>query len=128
MKISPTAQYVNYLAIDLLEKLGNIEPAQQQIDLMESLISQVAIIHHISFDHRLTEREISCLYLSAKGKSSPETAYLLGLKPSTVISHRKEILRKLACSNMTAAVFKGMQYGYLPLQHRSNPRKKAIKQ
>lgn len=113
MKITPTAQYVNYLAIDLLEILGNKQPDQQQIDLMENLISHVAVTHRISFDRRLTGREISCLYLSAKGKTAPETARLLGVKPSTITSHRKEILRKLACNNMAAAVFKGMQCGYL---------------
>ncbi len=114
MNISPKTQYVNYLAIELLERLGNSEPTQQQIDLMESLISRVAIDHKLSFDHRLTEREVSCLQLSAWGKTSQEAAHLLGIKTSTVRTHRKEILRKLKCSNITEAVFVGLRYGYFP--------------
>lgn len=31
-------QYVNYLAIDLLEKVGNDCPTQDEIDFMESMI------------------------------------------------------------------------------------------
>lgn len=42
MKITEKAQYFNYLAIELLENLGNSKPTQLQIDLTESMISQIA--------------------------------------------------------------------------------------
>lgn len=32
-------QYINFLAIDLLEALGNDFPSQQEIDIAESFIS-----------------------------------------------------------------------------------------
>ena len=113
MKVNQKAQYLNYLAIELLERLGNTKPSQQQIDLMESLISQVVIDRRLSFDHRLSEREISCLLLTAKGKSTKAIAQLLGIKSSTVRTHREGILRKLSCNNMAAAVFEGIRYGYI---------------
>lgn len=32
------SQYINYLSIDLLEKMGNDCPTQNEIDFMESMI------------------------------------------------------------------------------------------
>ncbi len=34
------SQYVNYLAIQLLEEMGNDYPSQQEIDLVESLVAR----------------------------------------------------------------------------------------
>jgi DNA-binding CsgD family transcriptional regulator len=62
----------------------------------------------------LTEREKNCLYWSALGKTSRETAKLLQIQTGTVEQHRKKIKRKLQCKSMAEAVFKGMQMGYVP--------------
>jgi DNA-binding NarL/FixJ family response regulator len=86
----------NYLAIGLLESLGNSKPTQQQITLTEELLSMVSIQHKINFSDKLNNKEIACLYWAAYGKSSKETADLLHIKQSVVESHRKEIKRKLA--------------------------------
>lgn len=106
-------QRINYLAIEFLERLGNRNPVQSQIDLMEALISKVAIEQKLSFDNKLTNREITCLLLAAKGRTSDETAQLLGIKASTVETYRKKIKRKLACTTMAQAVFEGIRYGYV---------------
>lgn len=106
-------QYLNYLAIDLLAEMRNLNPTQSQINFMESLISTVAKEQQISFVKKLTNREISCLYCAAVGKSIHETAELLGIKQSTVKTYRKEIIRKLQCNNITHAVFEGMRVGYV---------------
>lgn len=42
-----------------------------------------------------------------------ETATLLKIKPTTVITFRNNILRKLECKTMPHAVFKGIHYGYI---------------
>lgn len=107
------SQSLNYLAIDLLEKLGNKTPNQPQIDLMESLISKVSIEQRLSFDHKLSARESACLLLAAQGKTSDETAEMLGVKSSTIKTYHKKIKRKLACASLAHAVFRGIRYGYL---------------
>lgn len=112
-KIGVEEQTINYLAIELLDLFGNDDPTQQQIDLAESMLSKVAIEQRLLFNRKLTKREIACLLLAAMGKTSLETAKLLNIKKSTVETYRSEIRRKLKCSNLTHAVFKGMRYGYL---------------
>lgn len=68
MKKLNRAQYLNYLAIEFLENLGNKTPSQAQIDLMESLISQMTTTfigtkhNHKQYQHwsqQLLRREYS---------------------------------------------------------------------
>jgi DNA-binding CsgD family transcriptional regulator len=113
MKYMMRNQYLNYLSIDLLDKLGNHTPQQKQIDLMHSILTKISITQHLSFDHQLTERETSCLYWAAMGKTSKETAELLQIQPNTVEQYRKAIKRKLYCKSMAEAVFKGIRLGYM---------------
>ena len=68
------------------------------------------------FHPRLTEREASCLLLAANGKSVDETAFLLSVKSTTVLTWRQNILRKLQSHSIAQAVFTGISYGYLPPQ------------
>ncbi|HEX4044231.1 MAG TPA: helix-turn-helix transcriptional regulator [Gammaproteobacteria bacterium] len=103
----------NYLAIELLEKCGRKNPTQKQIDLMSAVLSRITFIHKLNFNPKLTEREISCLFWAALGKTSKETAKLLALQPYTIEEYRKEIKQKLECKSMAEAVFKGMRFGYL---------------
>ncbi|HEX4046011.1 MAG TPA: helix-turn-helix transcriptional regulator [Gammaproteobacteria bacterium] len=106
-------QELNYLSIDLLEKLGNHKPVQKQIDLMESILSNVVVIKRLRFTRKLTEREVSCLYWAALGRTSKTTAALLNIQTNTVEQYRKAIKRKLFCKSMAEAVFKGIQFGYV---------------
>ncbi len=110
MKKIEKEQQLNYLSIDLLEKLGNRCPSQVQIDLMESLLNIATQDYRLTVDRQLTPREVSCLFLAAKGYTSDETARLLNIKASTVNTHRREIIRKLSADNITHAVFTGLQY------------------
>ena len=43
-QIMDQSQYINYLAIDLLEMLGNDCPTQEEIDIAESFI--ISIFYH----------------------------------------------------------------------------------
>lgn len=98
---------------ELLNHLGNSNPAPKHIAAMEAILSSVITCQPITFDQRLSQREISCLFWAAKGKTSRETAELLRISSSTVESHRKQIKRKLKCYNLTHAVFEGIRHGYI---------------
>ena len=102
----------NYMAIELLAKLGLYVPTQEQIDLMEALAANVTIKKSIYFNSCLSKRERDCLFWSACGKSSKEIATLFDIKVSTVHWHKRKILQKLDCRTISQAVFVGIRYGY----------------
>ena len=108
-----TINQLNYLAIEMLERFGNQSPSEEQISLMEQVLSSVSLTHKTSFNQRLNKKQIACLFWAARGKSSKETAELLGITPARVESARKEIKRKLGCSSIAQAVFEGIKYGYV---------------
>jgi len=54
----------------------------------------------------LNGRELECLTWSARGKTSPEIATLLGLSKRTVNFHVENACRKLNVSTRTEAVVK----------------------
>lgn len=103
----------NFLAIELLEKIGNDSPTQAEIDFVESILLQIPVFQTPIFDSRLTSQEVSCLYGAAMGKTAQEIADSLNIQPQAVEQHRKEIKKKLACKTFAQAIFKGMQLGYL---------------
>lgn len=112
MKQSTTTHDLSTLHVNLLKILGNPQPSEDQVTLIGSLISCIVMDATWVFPSQLTEREMSCLMLAAKGMSSSETAKVLGIKSSTVETYREKIKRKLDCKTIAHAVFKGMQYGY----------------
>lgn len=64
-----------------------------------------------SLTGKLTRREGDCLLLAAKGKSIKETAEVMQVKPSTVKTWRKKIIKKLACVSITQAVYQRFSCG-----------------
>ena len=54
----------------------------------------------------LNDREVECLTWSARGKTSPEIAAILGLSKRTVDFHIENACRKLNASTRTEAVVK----------------------
>ena len=101
------------LAVKILEALGNSDPKCHHIELAEALFLKTSIQYKLAFDKRLSAGEIECLVLAAAGRTIKQTAQLLSVKNSTVMTLRKRILSKLGCSSMAQAVFVGIQYGYL---------------
>lgn len=79
MGIGRKSQYINYLAIDLLDRFGNAAPTQAQIDQMESLIAELTHNYPLSFDHQLDASEMRYLQFSAGNKISQESVRLLGI-------------------------------------------------
>ncbi|GEM_PF-1219954 len=112
--------YLNFLSIELLEKAGNNQPTQEQIDLVESVLEKIPFFQHLSFNKKLSPREVSCLYWAAMGKTSSETAEILNIQQTTIEQHRQEIKKKLECKSIAEAVFKGIQFGYISQHENEN--------
>lgn len=101
------------MAIEVLDQLGITQPSSRQIAHIETLLFATTIKTDIYFAPQLSKREISCLYWSAKGKTSEEIAKLLHIQKQTVDSYKKEIKRKLGSRNIAQAVFEGIRWGYI---------------
>lgn len=99
------------MAIRLLEEFGNFSPNQDQIDLLERVLSSVTVDRRLFFENSLSKKEQTCLYWAARGMTSAETASLMKVAVSTVETHRNRVKDKLQCKNMTQAVFEGLRYG-----------------
>jgi len=65
---------------------------------------------------RLTPREREILQLVAEGKSSAETADILGLSPKTVETYRSHLMHKLDISDLPSLVKLAIRYGLTPLE------------
>jgi len=61
----------------------------------------------------LTPREIDVLRLLAGGSSYCQAAAHLGISPNTVITHIKNLYRKLEVHNAPGAVMRAVQLGVL---------------
>ena len=57
---------------------------------------------------KLTDIELTCLSLSARGQSSADIALKLGIKPRTVNFHFTNVLRKLNAINRQEAISKAI--------------------
>jgi DNA-binding CsgD family transcriptional regulator len=67
----------------------------------------------------LRSRELECLYWAAQGLTAGQTARLLGIKPTTVQSHRNKAKEKLGCLSLTHAVYECIRMGYM--SHEKSP-------
>jgi DNA-binding NarL/FixJ family response regulator len=66
-----------------------------------------------SADFDLTPREIEVLYLLADGASNVDISSKLYISISTVKTHISSVMRKLQCSNRTAAAKIARENGFL---------------
>jgi DNA-binding CsgD family transcriptional regulator len=111
---SKNTTFNNPLVFKILDTLRNTQPKSHQIELLESLLSKTVISHQLLFNQKLSASETNCLLLTAIGNTIKQTAQLLSVKHSTIVTLRKRIMSKLKCRSMAQAVFIGIQYGYLP--------------
>ena len=63
----------------------------------------------------LTERELECLQMIAKGLSNNEAAGVLGLSKATIRTHLEHIYQKLDVTNRVEAVTEGIRQGIIEL-------------
>lgn len=61
----------------------------------------------------LTERELECLQIIAKGLSNNEAARVLGLSKATIRTHLEHIYQKLDVTNRVEAVTEGIRQGII---------------
>lgn len=64
-------------------------------------------------EKKLSEREAACLQWAAAGKTSRETAMILGVTERTVNFHLQNACRKLCARNRRAAVATALTCGLL---------------
>ena len=76
-----------------------------------SFVSTLGTVQALDFD--LTPREIEVLYLLADGASNLEISTKLFISISTVKTHISALMRKLQCTNRTAAVKIARDNGFL---------------
>lgn len=101
------------MAVEVLYQLGISKPSSQQVAQVEAILFTTSINTPIYFAPQLSKREVSCLYWSAKGKTSEEIAQLLQIQKQTVDGYKKAIKRKLGSKNIAQAVFEGIRWGYI---------------
>lgn len=114
-----------HLTTETLGEMGIIRPTKKQIKIIELFTQRIlfSVAHHLAFNKKLSQKEISCLFWAANGKTTYEMAKLLNVEISTIKTHRKRIQQKLKCKNITQAVFEGIRLGYLQpkIPFRMNP-------
>jgi DNA-binding NarL/FixJ family response regulator len=76
-----------------------------------SFTSALTADQHLDFD--LTPREIEVLYLLADGASNSDISSKLSISLSTVKTHISSLMRKLQCTNRTAAAKIARDNGFL---------------
>ena len=98
------------LVKDVLFICGNPSPTTNQCELMTDLLDYVMINPGTKGIHLLSERERTCLFWIAHGKSTEEMAPLMRVKLSTIQTYRNRIRKKLRCQTLAQAVFLTMCY------------------
>jgi LuxR family transcriptional regulator of spore coat protein len=68
-------------------------------------------------EKKLSKREAACLQWAAAGKTSRETAIILGVTERTVNFHVQNACRKLRARNRRAAVAMALTWGLLAAFH-----------
>jgi DNA-binding NarL/FixJ family response regulator len=79
-------------------------------DYLENLAEKDNSVHAI-----LTSREVEVLQLLAEGKSTKQTASILGVSTKTIETHRKNIMKKLEIDNIVDLAKYAIREGIIPL-------------
>ena len=62
---------------------------------------------------RISDREKEIILLTAQGYTIKQIGHLLNISPTTVISHRKNLMNKLQCKNCPELIYRASQFGIL---------------
>lgn len=68
---------------------------------------------HTACEHDLSAREIEVLVLITRGFINKEIADKLNISPTTVISHRKNIVEKLGIKSVSGLTIYAVMHGYI---------------
>ena len=105
--------------INLLKQLGNPAPTTAQVELAIQAFNTLHLSRVFEPPPNLTQTQGILLNLIAKGHDMNQITRLMNITISTAKTHKKNILRKLNCVNISQAVFKAFCYGCLPLSEDS---------
>ena len=72
-------------------------------------------LRHVDRDYEISipDRELSCLYLSANGKSAKQIADILGLKKTSVDTYIKRVKQRLNAKSTSHAVLIAIRRGLI---------------
>lgn len=86
---------------------------KNSIALNDDIYLKRLISLQIKAEATLSQREIECLFWAANGKTSEETAKILGLSTETINKYRSSLIHKLNCTNLCNAIYKAITYGFI---------------
>jgi DNA-binding CsgD family transcriptional regulator len=93
------------LVNEFLAVCGNHSPTFEQKKFITDFLSYININTETKNIRFLSERERTCLFWIAHGKTIEEIALLMQIKTCTVQTYRHRILSKLQCRTVAQAVF-----------------------
>ncbi len=91
----------------VLSLLSIEHPTTRQYEIISTILST----HRTSelyANSILSRRQRACLYWTAKGMTAQQIAILLNLQESTIISFKREVMKKLNCKRISQAVHLGL--------------------
>jgi LuxR family transcriptional regulator, quorum-sensing system regulator CciR len=95
----PAAQYIGCFAFEAARRIAQLSVAKGETDETRSL--------------GLSQRQLECMVLAARGKSDVDIATLLGLSVDTVHTHMENAKRRFNCSTRMTAVVRALYSGQL---------------
>ncbi len=114
MAIPTRNENITLFAEKFLAQLEIKAPAQKQVALMKSLLTDVGVILlEFSCARQLTPQETACLFWVARGKTIKQIGKILQVQHTTIKTYFQRIKQKLNCTTMEQAVFEGIRYCYL---------------
>lgn len=108
------------LVDEVLLACGNNSPTPMQCKFVDELLSFVIVNPAAEGVKSLSERERTCLFWVAHGKTIEEMAALMHIKTTTVQTYHQRIRSKLRCATLAQAVFWVMCYQPVERPHLSN--------
>jgi transcriptional regulator of acetoin/glycerol metabolism len=109
-------QIVGYLDISIIEH----NMADEMIGFIDLLVYKIVNEYKREMDlesqedlEKLTDKQIEIIKKCAKGYTELAISMELGLKPSTVKYHKKEIIKKLRVKNLQQAIAKAIKFNLI---------------
>ena len=111
---TPNRFFKNF-AQDYLNYLGDSQPTEKQMMVIQALEAHSRIKQSTCVDVRLTAGEKEYLYLAARGKKHQDIAASLKVSLRQISQCRKSVCQKLGCKNVTSAIILGLRFGEIPV-------------
>lgn len=92
----------------------NGEPSYYEIDVFDDSVFENFTPYKYSIEAiNFTKRELEILKLLAQGLTTDEIANALSISPKTVLTHRKNMLKKFNLKNTAELIAKSIRLGYI---------------